>query len=70
MLNLRGRDEEIRDERERAMVRFVEVRFDMMERGRARDLRIAAVVLSIEVRAAMYWRRREESVLEVERQVP
>lgn len=69
-MNLRGRDEDIRDERDRAIVRFVEVRFDIIESGRARDFRMAAVVLSIEVRAAMYWRSGEESVLEVERQAP
>jgi hypothetical protein len=35
--------------------------------GRERDVRIAAVVLSIDVRAARYWRRGEESEVEVER---
>jgi hypothetical protein len=39
----------------------------MRDTGRERDVRMAAVVLSIEVRAAMYWRSGEESELEVER---
>lgn len=67
---MRGKEEDIRDERDRPIVRFVEVRLDIMERGRERDFRIAAVVLSIEVSAAMYCSSGEESVLEVDRQLP
>lgn len=69
-MNFRGRDEDIKEERERAIVRFVEVRSDILERGRDRDFSIAAVVLSIEVSAARYWRSGEESVPEVERHWP
>jgi hypothetical protein len=70
MLNLRGREDEISEEREREMLRFVEVRVDMRVSGRERDVRIAAVVLSIDVSAAKNWRRGEESDVEVERYVP
>lgn len=66
MLNLRGRDDDISDERVRERVRFVDERLDMRERGRAKESRIAAVVLSMEIRAVRYWRRGEESDDEVE----
>lgn len=53
-MNLRGREVERREERLRDIVRFVEVRLDIRAKGREREVRIADVVLSIEVRAARY----------------
>lgn len=67
MLNLRGREAESSEERERDSVRVVEERRPMRVMGREREVRTAAVVLSIELRAVMYWRRGEESDEEVER---
>ena len=54
MLNFRGREEERREEREREIWRFVEEREDMRASGRDKEMRIAAVVLSIDERAAKY----------------
>lgn len=67
MLNLRGRDEERSEERERDRVRVVEERRSMRVMGRERAVRTAAVVLSMELRAVMYCRRGEESEEDVER---
>jgi hypothetical protein len=67
MLNLRGSEEDRREEREREILLFVEVSVDMRVSGRERDVRIAAVVLSIDVSAARNWRRGEESEVDVER---
>lgn len=67
-LNLRGRDEDASEERERARLRLVELRVDIREIGREREVRIAEVVVSIELRVERNWRSGEESDEEVDRQ--
>ena len=66
-LNLRGRDEETSEECVRERVRFVAASVDMRLTGRESADRIAAVVLSMEVRAVRYCRSGDESEVEVER---
>lgn len=67
-LNLRGRDEEASEERERARLRLVELREEIREMGRESEVSIADVVVSIELRLERNWRSGEESDEEVDRQ--
>ena len=66
-MNLRGREDESSEERERDNVRVVEDRRPMRVMGRERAVSTAAVVLSTELRVEMYCRRGEESEDVVER---
>ena len=60
-LNFRGREDETRELRFRERLRLDDDRLEMSEMGRARAVRIAADVLSMDVRAVRYWRRGDES---------
>lgn len=66
-MNLRGREEETSEECVRERVLFVVASVDIRLTGRESADRIAAVVLSMEVRAVRYCKRGEESEVEVER---